>query len=80
MTGDELKAARARLGDLWGLGRALHKAELGRACGLGGADPGQSIADYEAGRTTIAGPTAILIRLYLGGVLPPDGLAVIRKG
>lgn len=78
MTGAELKAARARLGVMWGLGRPVNKAEMGRACGLGGADPGQSIADYEAGRTRIGGPTKILVRLYLGGCLPPDGLQQIR--
>lgn len=74
MTGAEMRAARAALGHLWGYGRPLKMTELGRACGLGGADPGQSIRDYERGTTRIGGPLAMLVTLYLRGMLPPDGL------
>jgi hypothetical protein len=49
-------------------------AALGRALGLGGADPGQSIRDYERGNTKISGPIARLVRIYLRGVLPEDGV------
>ena len=78
MTGEELRNARATLGELWGLGRPLRKSELGRALGLGGKDPGQSVRDYESGATGISGPAAFLVRLYLRGVLPPDGLDIIK--
>ena len=78
MTGDDLRNARAALGELWGLGRPLKMSELGRALGLGGADPGQSIRDYERGTTKISGPIRNLVTLYLRGVLPPDGLDVIK--
>ena len=37
MTGDELRAARRTLGELWGLGRPLRRTELGRLLGLRGA-------------------------------------------
>lgn len=66
--------ARATLGELWGKGRPLHASEMGRACRLGGRDPGASIRDYERGKTTISGPLSALIELYLKGVLPPDGV------
>lgn len=74
MTKEEMRAARAILGGMWGFGRPLHMTELGRACRLGGVDPGQSIRDYERGSTKISGPLSALITLYLAGVLPPDGL------
>lgn len=78
MTGDELRDARATLGSLWGLGRPLRMSELGRALGLGGADPGQSVRDYERGKTAISGPIRNLVKLYLRGAIPPDGLDVIK--
>lgn len=78
MTGEELRNARAALGQMWGLGRPLKMSEMGRALGLGGRDPGESIRDYERGKTTISGPVDRLVRVYLGGVLPPDGLDSIR--
>lgn len=78
MTGEELRSARATLGELWGLGRPLKMSELGRAIGLTGNDPGQSIRDYERGATKISGPISFLVRLYLGGAIPPDGLSIIR--
>jgi hypothetical protein len=79
MTPVELRAARARLGDMWGLGRPLKCSELGRAIGLSGRDPGQSIIDYERGKTPISGPIAFLVRVYLNGTLPPDGVGSIYK-
>jgi hypothetical protein len=78
MTGDELRTARATLGQMWGLGRPLKMSEMGRALGLGGRDPGESIRDYERGATAISGPIDRLVRVYLAGVLPPDGIDSIR--
>jgi hypothetical protein len=78
MTGAEMREARAALGRLWGFGRPLHMTEMGRACRLGGADPGQSIRDYERGTTRISGPLSALIELYLLGTLPPDGLSALE--
>lgn len=74
MTPDELTAARRTLGELWGYGRPLHASELGRALRLGGRDPGESIRDYERGKTTISGPISVAIEMMLKGALPPDGL------
>ena len=78
VTPEELRTARAALGELWGLGRPLKMSELGRAIGLTGNDPGQSIRDYERGATRISGPISFLVRLYLNGILPPDGLSIIK--
>lgn len=78
MTGDELHAARGRLGDLWNLGRPVSMAEMGRALRLGGRDPGESIRDYERGTTRISGPVSVAVEMWLAGCLPPDG--ILKRG
>lgn len=80
MTPADVTAARHTLGHAWGLGRPLKRSELGRALGLSPSDPGRSVRDYETGLTPIGGSTALLLRVYLGGALPPDGLGSIRPG
>jgi hypothetical protein len=72
MTGDELRAARGTLGAMWGLDRPLKMAEMGRALRLGGRDPGESIRDYERGKTTISGPVSVAVEMMLAGAEPPD--------
>lgn len=74
MTGEDLRDARGKLGTLWGKGRPLHASELGRALRLGGRDPGESIRDYERGKTSISGPMSVAVEMFLAGVLPPDGV------
>lgn len=74
MTGEELYTARAKLGELWGKGRPLHASEMGRALRLGGRDPGESIRDYERGKTSISGPLSVAVQMMLAGMLPPDGV------
>lgn len=71
MTANELRDARVALGLLWGLGRPLRSSEMGRALGLGGRDKGQSINDYERGKTRISGPVEIAVLAMLGGFKPP---------
>jgi hypothetical protein len=79
MTGDELRDARATLGEQWGLGRPLKMSEMGRALRLGGRDPGESIRDYERGTTEIKGPMSVAVELMLAGAEPPDGLTAVVK-
>jgi hypothetical protein len=74
MTPDQLRDARATLGQMWGKGRPLHGSELGRALRLGGRDPGESIRDYERGTTRISGPMSVAVEMMLAGQLPPDGI------
>lgn len=72
MTPDDLYAARRTLGMMWGLGRPLHAAEMGRALRLGGRDPGESIRDYERGKTRITGPVSVAVEMMLAGAKPPN--------
>lgn len=75
MTGAEMREARARLGEMWGKKRPLTRAQLARACRIGGKkDPGESIRNYEAGVTKIGGPVSALVAMMLRGALPPDGI------
>ena len=66
VTPDQLHAARRTLGELWGLGRPLKASELGRALRLGGRDPGESIRDYERGKTRISGPMSVAVVWWSG--------------
>lgn len=71
MTPESLYNARRALGELWGLGRPLKASELGRALRLGGRDPGESIRDYERGKTRISGPMSVAVEMMLAGAKPP---------
>lgn len=75
MSPEELYAARRALGDMWGLGRPLHASEMGRALRLGGRDPGESIRDYERGKTRISGPMSVAVEMMLAGAKPPNPTA-----
>lgn len=65
MTGEELRAARRTLGEAWGLGRPLQMAELGRALGLMGSEPGASVRTWE--RRGPTGPVAAAVAAWLDG-------------
>lgn len=80
MTGAELRDARAKLGELWGLGRPLTMSEMGAVLRLRGADPGTSIRDYERGKTVVSGPMEVAITLLLNGAAIPDGIKFSGKG
>ena len=77
MAPSDIWEARKELGELWGLGRPITWAELGRALRLAGHDPSQSVRDYERGKTTISGPVSVCIELFLLGCIPPDGLGEV---
>lgn len=70
MTPAELKAARATLGEMWGLGRPLRMAEMGRALRLQGRDPGATIRDWERGHSPISGPASVAVQAMLAGFRP----------
>jgi hypothetical protein len=70
MTPEQLRDARAKLGELWGLGRPLKASELGRALRLSGRDVGESIRDWERGKTPISGPVSVAVEAMLRGFRP----------
>jgi hypothetical protein len=71
MTGAELYAARARLGELWGLGHPVGVNELARALRLGKNGAG-SIMKMEAGERPVSGPMSVAIEAMLAGFRPQD--------
>jgi|GEM_PF-1178896 len=80
--GAEIIIAKTRLGEMWGLSRALHNFELARALRLGGRDPGRSVQDWITGKTKVTGPVQVAIEMMLAGAMPPDPLDTIigRRG
>ncbi|MEI6439040.1 MAG: hypothetical protein WCO83_02435 [Alphaproteobacteria bacterium] len=79
MTAEELRDARTTLGKMWGFKRDISCTELGRALRLGGRDPGESIRDYERGKTRISGPVSVAVEMMLAGMIPPDDLDEVRN-
>lgn len=78
MTGNDLRNARAALGDMWGLERPLHMSELARALRLQGRDPGATIRDWER-RGGPTGPASVAIEMMLAGATPPDAIEAILR-
>ena len=70
MNPDQLRDARAVLGQMWGLGRPLRMSELGRALKLNGRDPGASVRDWERGHNPISGPVSVAVEAMLAGFKP----------
>ena len=68
MTGSDLRDARRTLGEMWGLGRPVTMAELGRLLRLKGRDPGASVRDWERDGPT--GPASVAIEMMLDGARP----------
>jgi hypothetical protein len=62
---------------MWGLGRPLHRSELGRALRLDARDPGESVAIWE--RRGPTGPVAVAISMMLAGAMPPDPVSEIVR-
>lgn len=70
MTPEQFRDARGTLGFMWGLDRPLRMTEMGRALRLTGRDPGNSIRDYERGKTQISGPISVAVEAMLAGFRP----------
>lgn len=79
MTPDDMRKARAALGDLYGLARPLTCAELGRLLRLGGRDPGRTVTRWETGATPIRATAVLAVEMMLAGALPPTLEEAIRK-
>jgi len=77
VTGNEVREARGKLGDLWNLGRPLRMSELGRALRLSRRDVGATVRDWERGHTDISGPVSVAIEMMLAGAIPPDPFEII---
>jgi hypothetical protein len=70
MTGAEIREARAKLGTMWGLGRPLGAAELGRLLRLAG-EAGHFVLEMERGKRPVSGPVSVAIEMMLAGCKPP---------
>jgi hypothetical protein len=71
MTGKEVFEARAKLGELWKLGRPLGPNELARALRLQ-KNGGANILAMERGIKPVSGPISVAIEAMLAGFRPQD--------
>jgi hypothetical protein len=71
---------REDLGRIWGLGRAITRAELARALDLSPRFGGSHISKLESGKTTLSGPIEVAIRMMLDGARPYTMEHVIKPG
>jgi DNA-binding transcriptional regulator YiaG len=70
MSPRQVRAARVRLGQMWGLGRALTPDELARELGMGGREPGNKVQHWETGSIQPSGPVSRLLQALLAGFRP----------
>lgn len=76
--GADLKGRMAEIGGLWGLGRPLRASELGRALRTCPTEPGKPVRNWLQGEAVMPGPASVAVEMFCLGVLPPDGLEIIR--
>lgn len=76
----DVEAARVKLGELWGLGRPLTRAELARALLLSPQYGGDHISKLESGKANLSGPICVAIRMMLDGAVPPTMDGVVKPG
>lgn len=69
MTADDLRNARATLGEVWGLGRPITYAEMGRALRLTSQRSGDAVWRWET-TTGPTGPASVAINAWLDGTRP----------
>jgi hypothetical protein len=71
MNPSDLTRARARLGEMWGLGRPVFRSELGALLKYRSRDTGSLLAAFEAGNRPVPGPIEIAVLALLSGFQPP---------
>lgn len=76
----DIAEARENIGKLWGLNRAITKAELARALKLSPEHGGDYIGRIEKGAANLAGPAEVAIEMMLDGAVPRHMAHVIKPG
>lgn len=79
MTGEEVAAARQKLGSMWGVGRPLARSELARALGLSPTNGNDHVLNMENGKSAVSGTISILLTMYLAGSVPLDTIEIFRE-
>lgn len=76
----DIAQARHKLGTMWGLGRPLTRAELGRALMLSEKYGGEHVSKLETGKANLSGPIYACICMMLAGAVPPGMESVVKPG
>ena len=77
MTPTEIRNARRRLAELWGIDRPLFVSELAAALRMAPASAGKTIGEWESGRAKPSGPVQVALSMMLEGARPPDLSAIL---
>ncbi len=75
----DITAARQELGDRYGLGRPLRKAELARLVGLSDRLGDDWIGRLEKGQGVLSGTVEVVIRMLLAGERSPRHEDALRS-
>jgi hypothetical protein len=80
VTPNDIRSARAELGNLWGLDRHLTMAELGRVLRMRGDSAADMIYGYEMGKREPTGPVTLAIELMREPSYEQIDAAIIAVG
>lgn len=75
----DIKLAREEIGRVWGLDRAVTKAELARALQLSPENGGDYVGKLERG-SPVSGPVKVAIKALMAGFKPDNMEDVIKPG
>ncbi|WP_155413317.1 helix-turn-helix domain-containing protein [Rhodopseudomonas palustris] len=79
MTNEQVREARAKLGEMWKAGGgSLTAKELARALGLSEKYGTDHVYNMESGKSAVSGTVEMLLRIYLAGGVPPDDVVIFR--
>lgn len=76
----DVATAREKIGQIWGLERAITKAELARALKLSDKHGGDYVGRLEKGTAPLGGPALVAIKAFLAGYRPDNMDDVIKAG
>jgi hypothetical protein len=75
-----LTRARDTIGEAWGLGRPLTKAELARALHLSPDNGADYLGRIERGSARPSGPIEVAVAAFLAGHVPAGLRAIVKPG
>ena len=76
----DIAAARVEIGKVWGLDRAITKAELGRALGLSASNGGDYVSKLESGKHKLTGTIRVCVEMLIDGATPRHMSDIIKPG
>jgi transcriptional regulator with XRE-family HTH domain len=80
MDSEAVWKAREKLGKMWKSDKTpLTRRELALALGLSSKNGSDHVGNMESGKSKVSGTIEMLIRIYLGGGVPPDDVVIFEE-